>query len=120
MNENSIDRIRKILQENAQLGVRLQELTDNSDLFEAGLNSSNTVSVLFALEDEFGVTVPENMLSRKMFISVSSINAVVSELVHAQPQCSSIKKLALVASGLLGDTIWIFSVRMWEPVLWIA
>lgn len=93
MTENSIDRIRKILQENARLEVHVQELADTSDLFEAGLNSSNTVSVLFALEDEFGITVPENMLSRKMFSSVSSINTVVPEFLHAQPQCAGTKKL---------------------------
>lgn len=115
MTGNSIDRIREILQENARLEVHVQELADGSDLFEAGLNSSNSVNVLFALEDEFGITIPENMLSRKMFSSVSSINAVVSELLDARLQCSGVKKLALVLSGFFGDAIWMFSVHVFEP-----
>lgn len=76
------EKIRNILEKNAKLSVPVKELSDESDLYNAGLSSLATVSVMLALEDEFDIELPDNMLSRKTFESIASIIEVVEELIE--------------------------------------
>jgi acyl carrier protein len=67
------DRIRTVLQRNAQLSVPVEELTDEANLYRAGLTSHATVNVMLALEDEFELELPESLLMRRTFESVAAI-----------------------------------------------
>ena len=67
------DRIRAVLQRNAQLSVPVEELPDEADLYRAGLTSHATVNVMLALEDEFELELPESLLMRRTFESVAAI-----------------------------------------------
>lgn len=76
------DKVRNIIETNGRLSIPVKDLTDESDLYNAGLTSLATVSVMLALEDEFDIEIPDNMLSRKTFESIASIIDVVEELVE--------------------------------------
>jgi len=58
-------------------------LTDDADLYQAGLTSHASVNVMLALEDAFDVEFPERMLRKKTFESVAAIRAALDELAGA-------------------------------------
>jgi len=64
-----------------QQGVDLGGITDNADLYEAGLTSFASVQLMLAIEDNFGVEFSENMLNRKTFASLSNIVGGIATLL---------------------------------------
>jgi len=52
------DRVRAIIAE--QLGVKLEEVTDTASFIEdLGADSLDTVELVMALEEEFGIEIPD-------------------------------------------------------------
>jgi acyl carrier protein len=72
--------IREILAENGRLAVPVDSLDDNADLFAAGLDSLAIVNVLMRLEEQFDIELPDDMLQRKSFSSIATIDSVVTRL----------------------------------------
>jgi acyl carrier protein len=75
--------IREILSEHARLPVDMATLDDGADLYQAGMTSHASVSVMLALEDTFDIEFPESMLRKSTFESVSAISAALASLVGA-------------------------------------
>ncbi|HMZ07423.1 MAG TPA: acyl carrier protein [Anaerolineales bacterium] len=76
----AIEKIREILAKNGRLSTSVDQLADDSDLYNAGLTSLATVGVMLALEEEFDIEIPDSMLGRKTFASIQSIANVVNQL----------------------------------------
>jgi len=74
------EKIRAVIRSHARLPVDVDDLTDDADLFQVGMTSHASVSVMLALEDAFDLEFPDRMLTRSVFESVSSIRAALSEL----------------------------------------
>ena len=49
----------------------------------AGMTSLASVNVMLALESEFAVEFPDQMLNRSMFISVAAIEAALRKAANA-------------------------------------
>lgn len=75
------EQIRAIVAQHARLSVKIEELTDASDLYGAGLTSLTTVNLMLALEDHFNVEFTDAMLGRKTFESIQSLSEAIEELV---------------------------------------
>ena len=73
--------IRLILAEHGGLGARFATLGDESDLFEAGMDSVAVVQVMMGIEDRFGVELPDSMLNRRTFSSVAALEAALRPVV---------------------------------------
>ncbi len=73
--------IRELLAKHGGLPVSVDTLDDASDLYEAGLSSFASVQLMLALEDEFDIEFPENLLNRKTFASISAIAGAVASLI---------------------------------------
>jgi acyl carrier protein len=82
MNDDIAPRIRKVLAEHGRLGVDAALLKDDADLYQAGLTSHASVSIMLALEGEFDIEFPDQMLSRGVFGSVASIRNAVETLTR--------------------------------------
>jgi acyl carrier protein len=76
-------RIRAILKEHGRLNTDAASLTNEQDLYQAGMTSHASVNVMLALEGEFDVEFPDHMLKRNVFNSIGSIAAAIGELSGA-------------------------------------
>jgi acyl carrier protein len=78
---NSVgNRIRAVLAAHGRLGVDAAGLSDNDDLYAAGITSLASVNVMLALEAEFNIEFPDSMLNRSLFSSVAAIRTAVRKL----------------------------------------
>jgi len=81
--EDSADtsnRIRAVLQAHGRLGRETVRLSDDDDLYEAGMTSLASVNVMLALEGEFNLEFPDQMLNRSVFSSIAAIAAAIRKI----------------------------------------
>ena len=72
------DGIREVLNSSARLAVDSTTLGDDDNLYQQGLTSHAVVNVLMGLEDKFDVELPDALLRRDTFESVSSLRAALA------------------------------------------
>jgi acyl carrier protein len=78
------ERIRAVLGEHVHLAVDVATLADNDDLFQAGLTSHASVSLMLALEEEFDLEFPDELLRRDSFESIAAIARSISSISDGQ------------------------------------
>ena len=81
--DNVVDAILSILAAYGNLSVEMSSLSDDEDLFHAGMSSHASVTVMLQLEKRFDIEFPDEMLCRSTFESVSSIRSAVCELMKS-------------------------------------
>jgi len=74
--------IRDILAAHAGLPVPVESLADGDDLYQAGLRSFSSVTLMLALEDAFDIEFPEDALNRKTFQSIDAIAETVDGVLR--------------------------------------
>jgi acyl carrier protein len=74
------DEIRQIIKDHGRLPANADSLSDQDDLYQAGMTSHASVNVMLALEDHFDVEFPDHMLKRSVFESISAIATALVEL----------------------------------------
>jgi acyl carrier protein len=77
------ERFEEVLRTHVTMLDTQAPLTNDLDLAEHGLDSLATVSLLLDLEDEFGVTIPDEMLTATTFATPADLWAVMGQLVNA-------------------------------------
>lgn len=73
-------RVRRILQEHGRLNAQVESISDQQDLYQAGMTSHASVNVMLALEGTFAIEFPDHMLKRSVFTSIASIRDALAEL----------------------------------------
>ena len=74
------ERIRMVLKTHGRLAKDVDTLDDGADLYQAGMTSQASVNVMLALEGEFDVEFPDDMLKRSVFESIAAIASAVDSL----------------------------------------
>ncbi|HTV80124.1 MAG TPA: acyl carrier protein [Steroidobacteraceae bacterium] len=74
-------KIRRVLKEHGRLGTDVETLSISDSLFLAGMTSHANVNVMLALENEFEVEFPDQMLKRGTFDSIGSIRSALTRLL---------------------------------------
>ncbi len=77
------DEVREIIQEYGRLSVDVSALSDDANLYEAGMTSHASVNVMLGLENKFDIEFPDRMLRRNVFESMGAIRSAVAELTGA-------------------------------------
>jgi acyl carrier protein len=80
MTSDMTDAIRTVLAEHGRLPVSPDSLKEEQDLYQAGMTSHASISVMLGLEVAFDVEFPDRMLTREVFSSISSIRSALDEL----------------------------------------
>jgi acyl carrier protein len=83
MNPQHLDTIRSVLRDHARLTKDFSLITDDADLYQAGMTSHASVNVMLALEGAFEIEFPDHMLKRSVFESVRAIAAAIAELTKS-------------------------------------
>ena len=73
------DQIRQILSDQGRLGSRALSLSPEADLYQEGLTSYGSVGVLLAIEDTFEVEFEDEVVTRRLFSSISTLEAAVRQ-----------------------------------------
>ncbi len=77
--------LRQIIKDTAHFEVSIDSISDDDDLYEAGLSSLNTIQLMLAIERHFNIEIPDQMLNRHLFQSVSSLAEAVTTLQNGVP-----------------------------------
>lgn len=75
------NKLRKILSTCGDLDVSIDRVADDTDLYSVGLTSFSAVKILIAIEDEFRVEIPDELLGRRLFQSLDSLEIAVTGLL---------------------------------------
>jgi acyl carrier protein len=81
MSEELIQKIRQVIA-NAQR-LPIEKITINSSFEELGIDSMDGVNILFALENEFNITIPDE--AAKQIRNVREMMEGVEKLLAARP-----------------------------------
>ncbi|QQC67289.1 acyl carrier protein [Paraburkholderia ginsengisoli] len=72
--------LRQIIKDTAHFEVSMDSISDDDDLYEAGLSSLNTIQLMLAIERHFNIEIPDQMLNRHLFQSLNSLADAVTTL----------------------------------------
>lgn len=76
--------LRQILSEHAGLAAAAETLDVTADLYVAGMSSRASVSVMLAIESEFEIEFPDEMLRREVFATMRAmVDAIETILAGA-------------------------------------
>jgi len=75
--------IREILKQVAHLEAAVDTIGDADDLYDAGLSSLDTIQLMLALERQFDVEIPDEMLNRQLFRSIDTLADAIATLRRA-------------------------------------
>ena len=73
-------KIRNVLKAHGRLSRDPDRLSEHDDLYEAGMSPHASVDVLLALENEFKMEFPDQMLDRPIFGSIGTIASAIARL----------------------------------------
>ena len=76
------DKIRASLAKLGGLSVTIDSLSDDADLYAAGLSSFASVQLMLSLEETFDIEFPDSMLNRKSFASIAAIQRTLALIVE--------------------------------------
>ena len=81
----SIDsRIREVVRDHARISANPMDLSESADLYDAGMTSHASVNLMLALENEFDVEFPDELLTRSVFSSIETIERAILGLLPAE------------------------------------
>ncbi|KVN33757.1 acyl carrier protein [Burkholderia pyrrocinia] len=76
--------IREILKHVAHLETAVDTIGDADDLYDAGLSSLDTIQLMLAIERQFDIEIPDEMLSRQLFRSIDALAETIAALQRAE------------------------------------
>jgi acyl carrier protein len=79
-NSEILNKVRKVIADYAELGINVESLAVEDDLFANGMSSRASVSVMLGLESEFDIEFPDAMLRRDVFESILSISTAIESI----------------------------------------
>jgi len=82
--KSTLQTVRRVIDETANLVIPARDLASNSDLYQAGLTPFMAIRLMLALEREFDVEFPEHMLKRQTMSSIDAICEGIRELERQQ------------------------------------
>jgi acyl carrier protein len=74
------EKIRKAIADHARISTDILTISNDADLYQAGMTSQASVNVMLAIEDAFDIEFPDRMLKRSVFESIDAIASALTEL----------------------------------------
>ncbi len=80
----TLDRVRRIVAENSGLDESTDVSAPDTNLWDAGMDSARSVRIMIAVEDEFDVEMPDELLTRETFSSIRALAEAVLSITGEQ------------------------------------
>ena len=77
---SAVDTVRRVLDTHAKLKTSAAALTEDDDLYAAGMTSHASVNVMLAVEDAFDIEFPDELLTKSTFCTIASIESAITSL----------------------------------------
>ncbi len=81
--ETAIERTERVVRPFLGLLDQGDSVSSLSSLWELGLDSMTSIELVLALEEEFGIEIPDADLKRDLFASLSCLTAAMARLAAA-------------------------------------
>lgn len=78
-----VEKVRELIDENSSIAITAA-ISDDDDLFAAGLQSLDCVRILIAVEDDFDCELPNDRIERSIFASIANLSAIVAEFAQEE------------------------------------
>lgn len=75
-----VNDIRELLKGIGSLADCADQVSEDADLFEKGLDSFGSVQLMLALEEKYNIEFPDHLLNRRSFSTIRIIRETVSAL----------------------------------------
>jgi D-alanine--poly(phosphoribitol) ligase subunit 2 len=75
--DDTLCRIRRLIGATPSLRLEVDGLSEDDDLYDAGLKSLAAVHLMVALEEEFGIEFPDSVLHRSAFATMGRIRDTI-------------------------------------------
>jgi acyl carrier protein len=75
--------VRAIVAEHGRLAVDITSLSDEDNLYAAGLTSHASINLMLALEDAYGIEFGQELIRRSTFESIDSIRKALSAIASS-------------------------------------
>jgi acyl carrier protein len=82
MGTSMIDQVRTLLSGHPSIPLDIAALSNDANLYDAGLTSFASVQMMLALEEEFDIEFPETMLTRRTFSSLANVAEAITQLTR--------------------------------------
>lgn len=79
---NMNETIRSLLTKVGGLSTSVEAISDEADLYAAGLSSFASVQLMLGLEEAFDLEFPDHLLNRKSFVSIAAIETTLSTILE--------------------------------------
>jgi len=76
--------IRTILKHVAHLEAAIDSIGDGDDLYKASLSSLDTIQLMLAIEKQFNIEIPDEMLNRNLFRSIDALADTIATLQRSE------------------------------------
>ncbi len=76
-------RIEALLRPNLKFLPGGDPISADANLGDLGLDSLASINVLYDLESEFGITIPDDLLDENSFTSIANLEKMLSPLIGA-------------------------------------
>jgi acyl carrier protein len=72
--------LRAIIAAQGKLARPTGAIDDETDLFEAGMDSLAVVNVMLAIEEHFEIEIPDRLLNRQTFSSIAALERALQSV----------------------------------------
>ncbi len=80
MNNIIYERVKQVIIEFSEIKSDLSKLSQHDNLFNLGMSSRASVSLMIGLESEFDIEFPDEMLRKEVFESIETIGKAIETL----------------------------------------
>ncbi|MGK7943629.1 MAG: phosphopantetheine-binding protein [Microcystaceae cyanobacterium] len=80
---NTLEQLKECMVEHLKLITSVDQIGDNTELTSLGLDSMAATNLMLDLEDEFGITFPDELLTPETFYSANTLNSAIQKLLGA-------------------------------------
>ncbi|MGC9219950.1 MAG: acyl carrier protein [Solirubrobacteraceae bacterium] len=80
VDEKVLAGVRDVVGQYAGISLDAATIDPQADLYAAGMTSFASVEVMLGLEEEFGITFPQELIGRATFLSIAAMAEAVSTI----------------------------------------